>query len=255
MRAKAPVTLMVVAVLSATNGLLHASEMDDRIKSSAKNSYVFQTYLKDDDIEVGSKDGVVVLTGTVLEEFDKSLAQETVASLPGVKSVDNRLELKGGRLAENLDAGITAKVKTALLFRRDVDASEIEVSVKDGIVTLRGEVTSQTQKELATEYARNVGGVKDVRNEMSVSQTAKNMYEATMRGKIDDASITAQVRMALLFHRSTSVVNTKVDTDDGVVTLRGMARNVAERDLVSRLVSDIKGVKSVKNEMGIGESK
>jgi osmotically-inducible protein OsmY len=61
--------------------------------------------------------------------------------------------------------------------------------------------------------------------------------------------------MALLFHRSTSVVNTKVDTDDGVVTLRGMARNVAERDLVSRLVSDIKGVKSVKNEMGIGESK
>jgi osmotically-inducible protein OsmY len=153
------------------------------------------------------------------------------------------------------DPKIAGKVKAALLFRRNVDASEIEVSVQDGIVTLRGEATSQARKELTTEYAENVDGVQGVNNEMTVSATAKNVYEATMRGKIDDASITAQVRMALLLHRSTSVLNTKVETNDGVVTLRGMARNVAEKDLVSELVSDIKGVKSVKNEMSIEESK
>ena len=68
--------------------------MDDRIESSAKKSYVFKTYLKGDDIKIQSKDGAVILTGTS-QESHKSLAQETVAGLPGVKSVDNRLEVKG----------------------------------------------------------------------------------------------------------------------------------------------------------------
>ena len=66
-----------------------------RIESSAKKSYVFKNYLKDDDIKIQSKDGAVTLTGTVSEESHKSLARETVAGLPGVKSVDNRLEVKG----------------------------------------------------------------------------------------------------------------------------------------------------------------
>jgi osmotically-inducible protein OsmY len=247
-------TVIAVALL-VTNGPLRASEMDDRIESSAKNSYVFRAYLKGDEITIESMDGVVALTGTVLDDFHRSLAHETVASLPGVKSVDNRLEVKGGRATESSDASLTGKVKAALLFRRNVDGSKIEVSVNDGIVTLRGDAVSQAQKEVTTEYAKNVDGVQDVRNEMTVSETAKNVYEATMRGKIDDASITAQVRMALLFHRSTSARNTQVETNQGVVALGGKARNAAEKDLVTQLASDIKGVKSVKNEMSIEESK
>ena len=79
--------------------------------------------------------------------------------------------------------------------------------------------------------------------------------ERTLVEKIDDASITAQVKMVLLFHRSTSVLNTKVTTKYGVVTLSGKARNAAEKDLVSKLVNDIKGVNTVENEMTIEESK
>ena len=72
---------------------------------------MFKTYLKDDAITISSKDGAVTLTGTVNEEYHKALAGETVASLPGVKSVDNRLKLKGESPPENSDAWITAKVK------------------------------------------------------------------------------------------------------------------------------------------------
>ncbi len=111
----------------------------DRIESSAKQSYVFKTYLKGDDIKIQSKDGAVTLTGIVSEESHKSLAQETVAGLPGVKSVDNRLEVKGDRPAKNSDAWLMTKVKTTLLFHRSVSACTTEVNVKDGIVTLRGE--------------------------------------------------------------------------------------------------------------------
>ena len=134
------VVMMVAAVaLLALSVPVHASKMDDRIESSARKSYVFKTYLKADDIKIQSVNGVVSLTGTVSEESHRSLAQETVASLPGVQSVDNRLEVKGERPAENSDAWLMTQVKTTLLFHRSVSGSKTEVNVKDGIVTLRSD--------------------------------------------------------------------------------------------------------------------
>jgi len=55
---------------------LRASETDDRIESSFKNTYVYKTYLKDDAVKTEAKEGVVTLTGTVAEESHKALAQE-----------------------------------------------------------------------------------------------------------------------------------------------------------------------------------
>jgi len=255
MKAMYSLALMVAAVtLLAVSTQLYASKMDDRIESSAKKSYVFKTYLKGDDIKIESKDGVVALTGTVSEESHKSLAQETVESLPGVKRVDNKLEVKGERPAENSDLWLKAKVKTMLLFHRNVSVTKTEVDIKDGIVTLQGNADSEAQKDLTTEYVKDVEGVKGVRNEMTVLKTSEKARE-TLGEMIDDASITAQVKLTLLLHRSTSALNTKVKTDHGVVTLGGKAKNAAEKDLVTKLVTDIKGVKSVKNGMTVEQSK
>lgn len=251
MKIKNTISIMMSAVaLLFCSTTVHASNMDDRIESSARQSYVFKTYLQGDDIKIQSKNGAVALTGIVNENFHKSLAQETVAGLPGVKSVDNRLEVKGAPPTANSDAWLRDKVKVALLFHRSVSAVTTEVDVKDGMATLRGSADSQAQKELTTEYTKDVEGVKNVINEMTVSKTP-GKARRTIGEKIDDASITAQVNMTLLNHRSTSVLNTKVKTKRGVVTVGGKARNSAEMDLVTKLVNDINGVKDVKNRMTI----
>jgi hyperosmotically inducible periplasmic protein len=232
------------------------SESDELIESSAKKSYVFQTYLKDDDIQIESRNGVVTLTGTVAEEPRKSLAQETAAGLPGVKSVDNLLEVKGESATGNSDALLGSKIKTALLFHRNVSETT-EVSAKDGVVTLRGDATSQAQKDLTTELVKDIEGVKGVQNEMIVSD-ASMTDEKTMgqmvrdvSQSIDDASITALVKLTLLYHRSTSALNTTVKTNGGVVTVAGMAKNAAEKDLVTKFVRDVRGVNEVVNDMTI----
>jgi len=86
-------TLYSLPLLAAAVALLtfsvpvHASSTDSRIEESAKQSYVFKTYLQADDItNPPPRDGAVTLTGIVSENFHKSLAQETVAGLPGVKA-------------------------------------------------------------------------------------------------------------------------------------------------------------------------
>jgi osmotically-inducible protein OsmY len=251
---KMPCSLALLAATGAllvTSTSLRASETDDRIESSAKKSHVFKTYLKDDAITYKSKDGIVTLKGTVAESSHKSLAQDTVEGLPGVKSVDNQLKVKGESHAEHSDGWLSTKVKTTLLFHRNVSAIGTDVFVKDGIVSLRGEASSLAQKELTTEYAKDVEGVKDVKNEMTVAKTPAKPKE-TIGEKIDDASVTAQVKSSLLSHRSTSALKTKVSTTDGVVTLSGVAKNAAEKSLVTKLVTDIDGVASVVNNMTIG---
>jgi hyperosmotically inducible protein len=253
MKMKSTYSLALLAVTSAllvNSAPLRASETDDRIESSVSKSYVFKTYLKDDAIKVESKNGAVILTGTVAQESHRGLARDTVEGLPGVKSVDNQLTVKGELPAEHSDTWISVKVKSALLFHRNVSASGTDVYVKDGIVTLRGEASSQAQKELTTEYARDIDHVKEVKNEMTIAKAPAQPKE-TLGEKIDAASITAQVKSSLLAHRSTSALRTGVSTTDGVVTLSGTAKNDAEKSLVTKLVTDINGVTSVINNMTV----
>jgi hyperosmotically inducible periplasmic protein len=247
MQMTSPCVLALLATASAllvTSTPLRAADTDSRIESSAARSYTFKTYLKDDSVKVDSNDGVVTLTGTVAEASHKSLAENTVASLPGVNSVDNKLLIKGEQPAEHSDAWITTKVKTALLFHRNVSGTGTSVYTKAGVATLQGVAGSMAQKELTTEYAKDIDNVKSVNNEMTVAKTPATP-DATVGDKIDDASITAQVKSSLQSHRSTSALHTGVTTADGAVTLTGIAKNDAEKSLVTKLATDINGVTSV----------
>ncbi len=246
-----PVAIAVATMaIWAAGTPVRASEVDEKIEASFKKTYVYSTYLKDDAIKAEAKNGLVTLTGTVSEESHKTLAQETAASLPGVTRVDNKLATKAEVATENADTWIGRKVKVALLFHRNVNGSKTAVEVKDGVVTLKGEASDSAQKELTSEYAKDIEGVKQVKNEMTVASKPV-MAERTKAEKMDDASVTAQVKTALMTHRSTSSVNTKVETRDGTVTLTGIAKNAAEKSLVTKLVTDIQGVNSVKNEMTV----
>jgi osmotically-inducible protein OsmY len=244
------VFLAVMFGVLLTSVSVRASGVDDRIQSSAKDSYVFRTYLKDDSITIASNEGIVTLTGTVSEESHKSLAQETVANLPGVKSVDNQLVISGQQPPENSDGWIGMKVKSALFFNRNVSAVNTKVDVTNGVVTLKGQADSQAQKDLTGEYAKDIDGVKSVDNQMTIAQIVKKPEQAK-DNKIDDASITAQVRIAFLTHHSTSAFKTGVTTTNGVVTLSGNAVNGAAKDMAAKVAGDINGVKNVINNMTI----
>jgi len=244
------VFLAVMFAVVLIGSSVRASETDDRIQSSAKDSYVYKTYLKDDSIKTISNDGVVTLTGTVSEESHKSLARDTVASLPGVKSVDNQLVISGQQPPENSDGWLGMKVKSALFFNRNVSAVNTEVDVTDGVVTLKGHADSQAQKDLTGEYAKDIDGVKNVNNQMTIAE-AVNKSDESKDNKIDDASITAQVKMAFLTHHSTSAFKTGVETTNGVVTLSGDATSGAGKDMATKVASDINGVTNVVNNMTI----
>lgn len=259
MKTRTPLMIAIaaMAVWTASTPLraatMDAPEADPSIESLFKGTYVYKVFLKDDAIKLEAHDnGVVTLTGTVADESHWTLAQDTTASLPGVLGVDNQLVTQAELAAANADGWVVRKVKFALMFHRNVNAGATTIEAKDGVVTLTGEASSMAQKELVSEYAKDVEGVSEVNNEMTVATTPEPA-ERTESEKIDDASITAQVKAALGAHRSTSAIKTQIVTRNGEVALTGIARNDAEKALVSKLVADIRGVSSVNNEMTVEE--
>jgi osmotically-inducible protein OsmY len=242
--------LLGIGVALLTSAPLWAYQTDQGIESSIMNSYVFTNYLKGDNVIVHSQDGVVTLSGTVADENQKFLAQNTAENVADVKSVDNQLQVNRSMPAMYSDGWIGIKVKTALLFHRNVSAIHTHVDVKDGIVILSGEADNEAQKELAGEYAKDIDGVKGIINNIAIKEMAREP-DHKIDYHIDDASITAQVKMTLLVHRSTSAIHTHVTTENGVVTLTGKANNEAEKSLVTKLVSDINGVKDIVNNMRV----
>jgi hyperosmotically inducible protein len=245
MKSYTRIALLLAATLPVA--LFASSSTDSKIEDAAKGSYNFRTVLGDR-VAARSNDGIVTLTGTVQDKDDKALAEDTVENLPGVVSVDNQVVVKS-EYSEHSDEWIALKIRSELLVKANVSATATTVKVKDGVVTLSGNTKNLAQKDLTGIYAKDVDNVKDVRNELVVLPASPG--DSTIGEDIDDASITSQVKYALLSHRATSAVSTKVTTENGVVTISGVAASDAEKSLVSKLAQDTRGVKSVVNDMTV----
>ena len=246
-------TALLALLAMSPFSLLADSATDRKIEDAAAASYNFRTVLEKQ-VNVKAEDGVVTLTGTVLDREQKALAEDTVHSLPGVTAVNNKLEVSSPG-PERSDGWIALKIRSVLLLRANVSATTTDVSVRDATVTLTGTADNIAQKELTEVYAREVDGVKSVKNNITVREPGSAGRVATndrsLGEKIDDSSITAQVKYALLKHRSTSALKTSVDTKNGVVAIRGNATSEAEKDLVSQLAKSVRGVTSVENGMTV----
>jgi hyperosmotically inducible periplasmic protein len=244
---KTPVRIAFLIAATLPVALFASSSDDRKIEDAAKDSYNYRTVLADH-VRVKATDGVVTLTGVVLDKDEKALAEDTVENLPGVVSVNNRIEVKSD-IPEHSDAWIALKVRSTLLVKANVSATSTTVDVKDGVVTLNGTVQNLAQKDLTEAYAKDIDHVKAVRNDLVVKAPASG--EMAVSDSMDDASITSQVKYSLLSHRSTSALATKVITENGVVNLSGVADSDAEKSLVTKIAEDTRGVKSVVNDMSV----
>jgi len=131
----------------------------------------------------------------------------------------------------------------------NVSAINTKVSVDNGVATLTGTADNAAQKELTGVYAKEIENVRSVKNDITVVE--KPSATETIGEKIDDASITSQVKYALLSHKTTSALKTKVTTTDGVIGITGEATSDAEKSLVTKLAQDVRGVRSVNNNMTV----
>jgi osmotically-inducible protein OsmY len=144
--------------------------------------------------------------------------------------------------AATSDSDIEDAVKDSYTYKTYLNNDDVEVQVKDGVVTLTGTVAEESHKSLAEETVANQIDVKRVDNKLDVKNESS-----------PDLWLMTKVKSTLLFHRNVSAT-TNVDVTDGVVTLSGEADNQAQKALTGEYAMDIEGVTSVTNEMTVGKT-
>ncbi len=242
----------LVALIAVPVVVFGSYATDRKIEEAAKASYNYRTVLEDN-VKVKANDGIVTLTGTVQDKDDKALAADTVENLPGVTGVKNEIVIKAS-YPEKSDGWMALKIRSRLLVKANVSAATTKVAVQDGVATLSGTAENLAQKELTEIYAKDIDGVKSVQNDITIKSTSADKAAGEALGeKIDDASITSQVKLSLLSHKSTSMLKTKVTTNEGAITITGEAGSDAEKSLVTKLAKDVRGVKSVTNDMTVAK--
>ena len=123
----------------------------------------------EDEISVQALGGDVTLRGTVGSVVQREEAVRTTRHVTGVKGVTDRLRLGFLDASRRADADTQAAVLDALNAGTDVRASDIDVAVRDGAVTLSGDVDLASH-ESALAAAAATPGVTDVRAEMRVAR-------------------------------------------------------------------------------------
>src|SRR5437773_2722606 len=181
------------------------------------------------------------------------------------------------------DAGITTAVKAKMVTDDTVKASEINVDTHNHVVTLNGTVGSSAEKERAVLIARDTKGVTNVVDDIVVGpvpaattgtleqKTENKAHEAKEKTEeyghdakvktekaadktgevITDAAITSEVKTKFLAEPGVSGLSINVDTNNGVVTLKGNVKTKAEADKAVMVARNSKGVKRVVNMLKV----
>ncbi|HEY6929717.1 MAG TPA: BON domain-containing protein [Thermoanaerobaculia bacterium] len=196
--------LFAIAAAAAITVACGASDAGITTKVKAKIA-ADREVTNSDRIEVTTQDKVVTLSGTADSQASKERAETLARSTEGVTNVIDNLTVAGasasnmagnppaeganpsaegapaasgstnpvseaaGKVAEKVDdVAITSAVKAKLIGDSDVAARKIDVDTKDGVVTLKGTVSSEQEKDKALQIARNTKGVQRVEDQLMV---------------------------------------------------------------------------------------
>jgi hyperosmotically inducible protein len=149
---------------------------DAGVVASVKAAYALNRDLAERAIRVEARSGNVVLRGTVGAESEKTAATSIAESVEGVRSVENHLDVvadlapktrSSRSLGEAIDdAALLAKVRTALRLDKETRALPLEVSARDGTVSVEGRISSEELRKRVLERVASVSGVERVDDQM-----------------------------------------------------------------------------------------
>jgi osmotically-inducible protein OsmY len=212
---------------------------DSEIQRDVSEELRWEPSLRDDDIAVAVRDGVVTLAGHVDSYAEKWAAERVASKVKGVKAIANELEVVPPSSHTRTDADIAHAAVDALRWSVMVPHDRIKVRVEDGWITLEGDVEWYFQREATERAVHNLVGVKGVTNLITV---AERPAPTDMKAKIKEA-----LQRGAAFDAE----HIDVEIEGHKAILKGTVRSYAEWRDAERAARNAPGITEVDNRLTI----
>jgi osmotically-inducible protein OsmY len=183
------------------------------------------------------KDGTVTLNGYATSYGEKWDAVRAVKRVAGVKAIADDVEVKLPDALRRTDGDIAAAASNQIAWSTTIPTGTVAVTVREGRMTLKGEVEWWYQKNAVEHAVQHLAGVKGVTNLI------------TIKPKLAPVEVETAIKSALERNALLDANKIEVEIAGTKVVLRGKVRNYAEREEAERAAWAAPGVFSVDNQL------
>lgn len=253
--------LVLAALLSSPAGQVVTSVEDSSITARIEGLYLLDQHLNPLNINTTTRDGHVMLSGSVNDEVQRELAEDLALGVKGVRFVDNQLVVIGTVIGEKEqrswkqrveDRAVTAAVRARMLGSGEFKGLKVGISTVNNVVTLYGVVPTEAHVESMVGIASNTKGVEDVVNQLTIRRR-DDSYDA-IRGagqQISDEWLESRVSTAIMLNRHLKMRELDVEVDDGICMLSGTVDSEEKRVLAEEVARNIQGISEVRNSITV----
>lgn len=212
---------------------------DQEIQQDVLAELDWDARMQPNEIGVVVQDGVVTLTGWVDSYARKWAAERTAHRIRGVRAVADDIEVRLPGTHEHTDSDLALAASRALEWDAFVPADDLDVTVSNGWLMLRGEVERGDQRRAAERGVRQLSGVRGVTNLITVQPPVRRSPEEVRR----------DIRNALVRSLDGGSSGVDVTVDGDSVTLTGTVRSLLDRQEAERAAWATPGVAEVSDQL------
>jgi osmotically-inducible protein OsmY len=235
---------------------LNKTKTDTELKNNVLSELSYEPSVKATDIGVLVKDGTVTLDGYATSYIEKWVIVDAVKRVIGVKAIVDEIEVHIPDADRRTDEDIAVAATDLIDWSTIIPSGTLKVIVREGWVSLEGEVERWYQQNAAINLVQQMVGVKGVSNNISVQQmAAKESSEGiSVEPKVIKTVVEEDINLALKRSSIVDVDQVQVESSGNRVVLRGDVRSFAARDEAERIAWSEPGVSSVDNHLGVNWS-
>ena len=212
---------------------------DGQIKKDVLDELKWDAEIDESKVGVIVSNGALTLTGHVPTYRQKMAAKDAAKRVAGVNAIVDEVDVRLESVHHTTDEGLAERISSVIKWNVSSPSKPIKAEVRNGIVTLTGEVEWQYQRANILKNVQHVSGVIGVVDQVGV------------KPRVSAIDIQDRIKAALKRHADVEASRISIAVNNGTVTLSGSVESLAEMDLAENAAWAAPGVSRVVDNLSV----